>query len=92
LDVLNAVRHQGWQYIVTLDESWFYWDIDWEQQWIPGDEEPATRKRRGIDREKTMLTIVWNTAGFHLVDAMPKGEKSYARYFLEKIVAQSVSD
>jgi hypothetical protein len=32
LAVLQSVQHQGWQCIVTLDESWFYWDIDWEQQ------------------------------------------------------------
>jgi hypothetical protein len=31
LAVLQSVQHQGWQYIVTLDESWFYWNIDLEQ-------------------------------------------------------------
>jgi hypothetical protein len=61
LAVLQSVQHQGWQYIVTLEESWFYWDIDLKQQWLPADDEPGTRRRRGIDREKTMLTVLWNT-------------------------------
>jgi hypothetical protein len=24
LDLLGSVQHQGWKYLVTLDESWFY--------------------------------------------------------------------
>jgi hypothetical protein len=61
LAVLQSVQCQGWQFIVTLDESWFYWDIDGEQQWLTADDEPGTRRRRGINREKTMLTVVSNT-------------------------------
>jgi hypothetical protein len=33
-----------------------------------------------------MLTIVWNTIGFHLIDAIPEGEKYSARYFIDKIL------
>jgi hypothetical protein len=29
--------------------------------------------------------IVWNTHGFHLIDAMPKGEKYNAHYFVDNI-------
>jgi hypothetical protein len=43
--VLGSVQHHGWQYLVTLDEFWFYWDIDWEQQWLPADHEPGTQRR-----------------------------------------------
>jgi transposase len=86
LGLLQSIKHQGWQYIVTLDESWFYWEIDWEQQWLPEDDEPGTRTRRGIDRKKTMLTIVWNTRGFHVIDAMPRGETFSARYYIDHIL------
>jgi hypothetical protein len=55
---LQSVQHQGWQYVVTLDDSWLYWDIDWEQQWLPADGEPGTQRTRDIDREKMMLTVV----------------------------------
>jgi hypothetical protein len=71
---------------VTLDESWFYWDIDLEQQWLPADDESRMPRRRGIDRGKTMLTVVWNTRGFHLADAMPRGEKFSTWYFINKIL------
>jgi hypothetical protein len=71
---------------VTLDESWFYWDIDWEQQWLPADDESGTRRRRGIDREKTTLTVIWNMQRFYLIDGMPRGEKFSAPYFIDKIL------
>jgi hypothetical protein len=31
------------------------------------------------------LTIAWNPNGFHLIDAMPKGEKHSARYHINNI-------
>jgi hypothetical protein len=33
-----------------------------------------------------MLAIVWNPNGFHLIDAMPKGEKYSARNYIDNIL------
>jgi hypothetical protein len=74
LSVLKSIRHQDWQYIVTVDESWFYFIIDWETQWFPEEDEPATRMQKTIDHRKMMVTIVWNLFGFHVVDILPQGE------------------
>jgi hypothetical protein len=74
LEPLQSIRHQGRQSIVIV-ESWFYWRIDWGQQWLPDDDKLGTQTRRGVNHNKTMLTIVWNPNSFHLIDAMPKGEK-----------------
>jgi hypothetical protein len=30
LTILRLAEHQGWQYFVTLDESWFYLSTDYE--------------------------------------------------------------
>jgi hypothetical protein len=75
LELLQSLRYQAWQSVVILDESWFYWEVDWERQCLPKDDEPAARTKRGINHNKTMLMIVWNPNGFCLIDAMPKGEK-----------------
>jgi hypothetical protein len=32
-----------------------------------------------------MFTIAWNPNGFHLIDAMPKGEKHSPRYHINNI-------
>jgi hypothetical protein len=84
LAALQSVEYRVWQYVVTLDESWFYCDIDWETQWLPADDEPGTRRSRGIGREKTILAVVWNTRGLYLIDVIPRGEKFRAQYFLDK--------
>jgi hypothetical protein len=78
LGLLQSIRRQGWQYIVTIDESWFYWEINWEQQWFPEDDEPAIRTKAGINDNKMLLTIVWKSNGFCAIDEIPKGEKCNA--------------
>jgi hypothetical protein len=39
-----------------------------------------------IGDRKTMITIVWNPHGFHLVDALPKGQKFNASYYINTIL------
>jgi hypothetical protein len=65
----------GWKYLVTLDEAWFYFSNQHEQIWLPDQEGPPTIQRQTISTPKTMLTVVWNPHGFHLVSLLPKGQK-----------------
>jgi hypothetical protein len=73
LDLLGSVQHQGWKYLVTLDEAWFYFSNQHEQIWLPDQEDPSTIQRQTINSPKTMLTVVWNAHGFHMVSLLPKG-------------------
>jgi hypothetical protein len=75
LDLLGSVQHQGWKYFATLDEVWFYFSSQREQIWLPGQEDPPTIQQQTISSPKTMLTVVWNPHGFHLVSLLPKGQK-----------------
>jgi hypothetical protein len=48
---------------------------------------PAT-PRKGETHDwgrKMMITIVWNPQGFNLVNALPKGQKFNANYYIERI-------
>jgi hypothetical protein len=85
LEHLSSIRQQGSQSTLTLDESEFYSEMDWEQQCLPEDDEPGTRTRQGTDRSNTMLTIAWSPNGFRLIDAMPKREKHSAGYHINNI-------
>jgi hypothetical protein len=62
---------------VTLDESWFYLNVntDHELIWLQPDGEIPERERRTIQSEKVMLTIVWNPSCFHLINFLPTGFK-----------------
>jgi hypothetical protein len=82
LELLQLIRHQRSHCIVTLEESW----SDWEKQWLPDDDEPETRRRRGFDHSQTLLIIIWNPNDFSLIDAMHKGQKYSARYYLDNIL------
>jgi hypothetical protein len=39
-----------------------------------------------IGDRKMMVTIVWNPQVFHLVDALPKGQKFNVNYYIDKIL------
>jgi histone-lysine N-methyltransferase SETMAR len=39
-----------------------------------------------IGDRKMMVTIVWNPQSFHLVDALPKGQKFNANYSIDRIL------
>jgi hypothetical protein len=50
---LWSIEHHGWQFIITLDESWFYLATDHEQIWLRVEEHPPERPRHIIqDRLK----------------------------------------
>jgi hypothetical protein len=39
-----------------------------------------------IEDRKMMVTIVWNSQGFHLIDALPKSQKFNASYYIDMIL------
>jgi hypothetical protein len=45
---IRSIKHQGWQFIITLDESWFYFSTDLEQIWLRPDQEPPERAKHTI--------------------------------------------
>jgi hypothetical protein len=61
-------------------------------QWLPPGEKPAVRERLTAKTPKIMLTIVWNTEGFHVVEIIPKGAKFDADYFCHSILRALVPD
>jgi len=62
-------------YVVTLDESWFYLSTDYEQIWLPRGIDPPERERKMISSKKVMITIAWRPSGILLIKMLPKGRK-----------------
>jgi hypothetical protein len=46
LHQLRSIEHHDWQFIITIDESWFYFSTDHEQISLRVEEHPL--KDRGI--------------------------------------------
>jgi histone-lysine N-methyltransferase SETMAR len=85
--MLERQKQRSWHDIVTLDESWFYLNLntDHELIWLQTDGEIPERERRTIQSEKVMLMIVWNSSGFHLINVLQKGFKFNASLYVTQI-------
>jgi histone-lysine N-methyltransferase SETMAR len=86
LYMLRSIKHQGWKFIVSIDESWFYLSTDHEQIWLRPDQAPPERPRHTIQDKKLMVTIVWNPLGFHIINALPHGIRFNADYYRDNIL------
>jgi hypothetical protein len=85
---LHSIQHQGWKYLIPLDEAWFYLLNQHEQIWLRDHEDPTTIERQMISSSKTMLTVVWNPHGIQLVNVLPKGQKWTSQYYIDHILPE----
>jgi hypothetical protein len=56
---------------VTGDESWFDYEYVCERIWTGMDDNARDGANRPIPFQKTMLMILWNRDGFHVVTILP---------------------
>jgi hypothetical protein len=69
-----SIKHQGWHFIITLDESQFYLSMDHERIWLRPHQEPHERAKHTIQHKKIMLIIAWNALGVSLGRGSSKGQ------------------
>jgi hypothetical protein len=84
LPMVERQKQRSWHDIVTLDESWFCLSLntDHELIWRQPDGEIPGREPRTIRSEKVMLTIVWNSSGYPLINVLQKGFKFNASCYI----------
>jgi hypothetical protein len=83
---LESAQANEWQSFMTLDESWFYLSMSHETLWVKAGQQPPERVKHMIGERKMMTKIDWNPQGFHLVEALPKGKKFNASYYIDRIL------
>ena len=54
--------------------------------WVASGNEPSKREKKMIGSEKVLLSVYWNPNGFLLIDALPKGSKFNADYYINNIL------
>jgi transposase len=84
----NGRRHVS----MTLDEFWFYFHQDHSVQQLPPGEKSAVSERVTAQAPKLILTIVWNTDRFHVVEILPKAAWFNADYFCNSILRGLLPD
>jgi hypothetical protein len=83
-----SIEHRGCQFIIALHQSWLYLSTGHEQIWLRVEEQPPERPRHTIQDPKTMANITWNLLGFHLLDALPKGNTFNNKYYRVNILTE----
>jgi putative flippase GtrA len=81
---LRAQAHNNWRHLVTGYESWFYYEYVWDRTWTVGDENTPEGENTTIASAKTMLMVLWNPHGFHVVTMLPLGESFNASWFIDQ--------
>jgi hypothetical protein len=67
-------EQRAWHDLVTLDESWFYCNPDYESIWLPpGEKVPEAACHDSM--QKVDGVIVWNFSGFYLTSVLASGCK-----------------
>jgi hypothetical protein len=87
---LLSIKHHGWHFVITLDESWFDLSTDHEQIWLSADQELPERAKHTIHDKKIGVTIAWNPLGFQLVDALPRGRGFNAEHYRDNILTELI--
>jgi hypothetical protein len=72
LPALANAKRRGWQFILTGDESWFFYCPGHFNIWLPPDTNAPEVARQPINTSKVMITIFWNPLGIHVLAAHPK--------------------
>jgi hypothetical protein len=88
LRILAVQSTRQWHDIVTLDESWFYWNSNHGLMWLPPGDAVSDRERYTIQSPKLMLTIVWSPGAFHIVNFLPTGCKFNAQYSTNRMLLE----
>jgi hypothetical protein len=74
--------------MMTRDEFSFGMHTDFEQMWLPRDEAAETRERHITSGEKLMVTSAWNSDGFRVTAALPKGQKFKANSYCSSMLTK----
>jgi hypothetical protein len=83
LSVLAKAKTKAWQFVITGDEAWFFYDMPHSKIWVPPDADAPEVAKRLINTPKTIMTIFWNPSGIHFLAALLEKALFDAEYFLD---------
>jgi hypothetical protein len=85
LPFLYATEHDGWHYLMTCDESWFFLNSSPRRIWTLSRDDVITKPRFDIQSKEFMCMIMWNSSGLCIVDRLPNNTKMNSDYFMKSI-------
>lgn len=86
LKTLYSCQENNFISLITLDESWFYFDYETNAMYAPSIEKVPPRVLKKIGSKKCMITIAFSGDRLICIDALPKGIKFNQEYFITNIL------
>jgi hypothetical protein len=83
LPILGQEKRNGWDHLAARDESWSVLSYSLSKMWVFSKNDIVTKLKRVANREKFMLTIIWNACGLHVADLLPDTAKFNTICFLD---------
>jgi len=87
LKELKKHSASGFKYVLTGDESWFYFRYDVKTQWVLSSEDLIERESPNLRRQKMMLTLFVSGEGPKLIVMKDEDQKINAEYFIANVLS-----
>jgi histone-lysine N-methyltransferase SETMAR len=88
LSLLAKAKRSFWQFIITSDESWFFYVTPHSKIWLPCDADMPEVARQLINTPKVMVTIFWNSFGIHVLAELSEKTSFDAGYFVDYVLTR----
>mgnify|MGYP001073832873 CR=1 FL=1 len=76
--------------IITLDESWFYFEYQARAMYASSSKKVPPRTSHNMSSKKCMLTIAFSGDRLYCIDSLPKGTKFNQEYFIDNVLSKIV--
>jgi hypothetical protein len=85
LEVLQNAKRLRWRFVLTGDESWFFYVNEHQKLWLAPDLDPPEVARRRIKIPNVIVISFGNILGLH-VSTFLAGESFDANYFVRNVL------
>jgi hypothetical protein len=86
LQILTRAEQTNWRFILTGDESWFFYYPANSGIWLPPDAETPEVARQLINTPKIMVTVFWNPTGLSVNRLLENSTSFNSAYFIEYVI------
>jgi hypothetical protein len=86
LDMMQGLGRKQQKYLITVDESWIYWDNQRRGMWTQDRDELPPNVKRTISSKKAMVSAYFSRWGFVSVEFLPMGQKYNSQFFTETVL------
>jgi hypothetical protein len=86
LSLLATAKRRAWQFIITGDESWFFYITPHSKIWLPRNAHTPEVASQLINTPKVMVTIFWNPFDIHALTALSEKTSFDAGHFIDYVL------